>query len=312
MFGIQGDPEDLGHGVERAVYDSSRELRERSTQLRRDNSAERHNTASERDATAHERDLSALVRDRDAEARDLEDDSSDAEIASLTRRAGTPPPTARGEIILQAAHDRRRAASDRARSAIHRVEAGRDRDRAAHDRLLSADDRRSAAADRAQAVAESEADEVDMLTGARRRAPGLADMQREIDRAHRGDGQLIAAYVDVDGLKATNDTKGHHAGDVMLRHIVDVLQTNLRSYESVVRLGGDEFVCTISDTKLENVRRRFAEITAELRLTPDDGSITVGFAELQQGDSPMDLIDRADNELMTSRRTQSHERRAGS
>jgi diguanylate cyclase (GGDEF)-like protein len=99
--------------------------------------------------------------------------------------------------------------------------------------------------------------------------------------------------VDVDGVKATNDAEGHHAGDVMLRHIVDVLHANLRGYEPIVRLGGDEFVCTISNTRIENVRQRFAEITAQLRLTPDDGLITVGFAELEQGDSPMDLIDRA-------------------
>lgn len=195
---------------------------------------------------------------------------------------------------------------------MRRVEAGRDRDRAARDRVLAADDRMSAADDRAQAAAEREADEIDMLTGARRRSPGLADVQREIDRANRGNGQLIAAYVDVDGLKATNDTKGHHAGDVMLRHIVDVLRANLRAYEPIVRLGGDEFVCTISDTGIANVRQRFAEITAQFRLTPDDGTFTVGFAELEQGDSPMDLIDRADNELMTSRGAQSHERRAGS
>jgi hypothetical protein len=40
-----------------------------------------------------------------------------------------------------------------------------------------------------------------MLIGARRRAPGLAEMQHEIDRAHRGNGRLIAVYVDADGLR---------------------------------------------------------------------------------------------------------------
>lgn len=112
---------------------------------------------------------------------------------------------------------------------------------------------------------------------------------------------MIAAYVDVNDLKATNDCKGHHAGDTMLKHIVEVLQTNLCSYEPVVRLGGDEFVCTISDTTMESARERFDDITAELSLTPDDGSITVGFAELAPGDSPMDLINRADGGLIAAR-----------
>jgi diguanylate cyclase (GGDEF)-like protein len=138
------------------------------------------------------------------------------------------------------------------------------------------------------------------VTGAGRRAPGLADVQREIDRAHRGNGRLIAAYADVDGLKATNDTKGQHAGDLMLYHIVAMMQTHLRSYESVVRLSGDEFVCTISDATIESVRERFGQITAELSAAPDEGSITVGFAQLAPGDSPMDLIDRADSELIAA------------
>jgi len=166
-----------------------------------------------------------------------------------------------------------------------------------------------AAEDRAHAAAEREDDEVDALTAARRRAPGLADIQHEIDRANRGDGRLIAVYVDVDGLKATNDSEGHQAEDLMLKHIVGVLQTQLRSYAPVVRLGGDEFVCTISGTTIESVREQFAQIVAQLSLTPDDGSITVGFAKLARGDSPMDLIDRADRQLIAARDTRNQEQR---
>jgi diguanylate cyclase (GGDEF)-like protein len=297
---------DLAHGGAQDAYDSSREARERTTEARRTTPNERHNTASARDATAHDRDLSALARDRAAEARDLEDDGWDAEIASLTSSYGTKRRQAVGRSALRAARDRKRAASDRSRSAMHRVDADADRDRAAKDRELAAEDRVLAAEDRAQAAAEREADEIDTVTGARRRAPGLADIRREIDRAQRVNGRLVAAYVDVDGLKATNDARGHQAGDVMLKHIVGVLQKHLRAYEQVVRLGGDEFVCTISDTTIETVRERFAQITTELSLTPDHGSITVGFAQLADRDTPMDLINRADRQLMAARATPDH------
>jgi diguanylate cyclase (GGDEF)-like protein len=307
---------ELAHGLDRDVYDSSREARVRTTQVRRETSTDRLSTASARDATAHERDLSALTRDRAADARDREDDDQDAETASLTsffatrRETGyrylfmAQPETGYRQIILRAARDRQRAAADRARSAGHRADAGQDRDRAASDRHLAADDRSRAAEDRNQAAAEREADEVDALTGARRRGPGLLDMQREIDRARRGSGRLIAAYVDVDGLKATNDAKGHHAGDILLKHVAGVLRSNLRSYEPIIRLGGDEFVCALSDANIETVRGRFDQITAELRLSPDDGSITVGYAALEEGDSAMDLIDRADSGLIASRENQ--------
>jgi diguanylate cyclase (GGDEF)-like protein len=229
-------------------------------------------TASERHDTASARDLTARERDVSALARDR---------AAEARDHGT---------------DRDRAAGDRAL--------------AAEDRVSAAEDRVSAAEDRTQAAVERKADEVDVLTGARRRDPGLADVQHEIDRANRGDGRLIAAYVDVDGLKATNDSHGHHAGDLMLKHIVGVLQTQLRSYDPVVRLGGDEFVCTISGTTIESVRERFARITAQLSLTRDGGSITVGFAKMARGDSPMDLIDRADRQLIATRATRSQDQSA--
>jgi diguanylate cyclase (GGDEF)-like protein len=149
-----------------------------------------------------------------------------------------------------------------------------------------------------------EDDQVDMLTGARRLSPGLADMQNEIRRANRGNGRLVVACVDVDDLRAGDYSKGDHAGDLILKRIVSVLQANLCSNQPIIRLGGDEFVCTISDTSIENVRRRFDELIAALSLTPGDVSISVGFAELVRGDSPMDLIDRADRRLIASRDTQ--------
>lgn len=86
--------------------------------------------------------------------------------------------------------------------------------------------------------------------------------------------------------------------------------THLRSYEQVIRLSGDEFICTISDATIESVRERFGQITQQLNITPDDGSITVGFAQLVQGDSPMDLIDRADSDLIAARNTQRPARKA--
>jgi hypothetical protein len=64
---------------------------------------------------------------------------------------------------------------DRRADLVLRDEAPTDRDCAASDREQAAGDRLFAAEDRALAAAEREADEIDTVTGARRRAPGLAD-----------------------------------------------------------------------------------------------------------------------------------------
>lgn len=55
------------------------------------------------------------------------------------------------------------------------------------------------------------------------------ELQRDIDRVRGGTGALTLAYVDVDGLKATNDSEGHQAGDALLTQVVGVIRTHLRS-----------------------------------------------------------------------------------
>ena len=109
----------------------------------------------------------------------------------------------------------------------------------------AARDRESAARDRAEAALERRTNATDSLTGAWLRGPGLSELEREISRARRGNGRLVVAYVDVNGLKAVNDTRGHAAGDALLARVVAALRSNLRPYELVVRVGGDEFICAL-------------------------------------------------------------------
>ncbi len=103
--------------------------------------------------------------------------------------------------------------------------------------------------------------------------------------------------MDVDGLKAINDTRGHAAGDALLARVIAALRSNLRPYTLIVRLGGDEFICALSDAGIDDVRRRFGEIAKQLSVDPTVAAITVGFAELTQADSAMDLVDRADGDF---------------
>ena len=144
--------------------------------------------------------------------------------------------------------------------------------------------------------------EIDQLTGARLRGPGLVELDHEIDRARRTSGALVAAYVDVVGLKAVNDMHGHAAGDGLLRHAVGTIRTHLRSYDLIVRVGGDEFLCVMSGATIQDARQRFASIQTRLTAAPDPPAIKVGFAALGPRDSAAELIQRADAELPTSAR----------
>jgi len=162
-------------------------------------------------------------------------------------------------------------------------------------------DREHAAMDRRQALVELERAHTDELTGAYRRGAGGRVLQQELDRARRSGEGLVLAFVDVDGLKATNDQKGHAAGDARLRDVVGAMRSKIRSYEPIVRHGGDEFLCSFAGVGMVDVRGRFDEIEAAFRDQGNSGSISVGLAELRTDDDLQDLINRADEALIETR-----------
>ena len=123
--------------------------------------------------------------------------------------------------------------------------------------------------------------------------------------AKRTQTPLVLAFIDVDGLKTTNDSLGHDAGDRLLRRVVNTMRTHLRSYDLIVRFGGDEFVCSIVGTSLTAAAaERLALIDADLAKAPH-ASITTGLADLMPSDSLEDLITRADAALLGERKTRS-------
>ena len=53
---------------------------------------------------------------------------------------------------------------------------------------------------------------------------------------------LSIIMIDLDGFKQINDVYGHHAGDLALIQVRDILQKCCRKSDSIIRWGGDEFV----------------------------------------------------------------------
>ncbi len=237
-----------------------------------------------------DRDRNAEDRDRDAEARDEASEARSERADARDERAEAREEGA-SELDVGAAADRAGAL--------------RDRRGGASDRTQAADDRDAAAADRALSARERAISSIDEPTGAYRRDSGTLELEREVARAKRTNQPLVLAFADVDGLKVTNDSLGHNAGDQRLRQTVKSIRTRLRSYDLIVRFGGDEFVCALQDiTMSEAAARRFEAVNADLAET-EDGSITVGLADLRSEDSLGDLIARADEALYAQReRTQ--------
>ncbi len=56
-------------------------------------------------------------------------------------------------------------------------------------------------------------------------------------------------YIDVDGLKRVNDTKGHNVGDLLLIRFAQALKRACEFDEQCFRVGGDEFVIIVKETR---------------------------------------------------------------
>ena len=145
---------------------------------------------------------------------------------------------------------------------------------------------------------------IDELTGVLRRGTGMRLLQAEVDRVRRSGGRLVIAFADVDGLKRVNDTRGHQAGDHLLRLVAQTLRRRLRSYDLVMRYGGDEFVCVLNGAGAVEARSKLETCAAELRAKTGGDVLSIGLAELD-ADDPMDtavsLVGRADAALYRGR-----------
>jgi len=279
----------LRHGGDSAAHDATRDVRDRSA-------ARRKHTAQDRAEAANARDISAAARDAAAAARDEAAARWDRELAAREGQGSGSEPALKA-LLLRAVESRRTAAADRAaaaegrkRAAIDRAQAARDRDQAARDRIQAAQDR----IELAHQLAIAETDE---LTGARARAAGLAELEHEVDRAHRTTNQLVVGYVDIVGLKSVNDSSGHAAGDELLRRAVHAIRAHVRTYDMIIRLGGDEFLCVLSEMSVPTAAGRFEAINAALAKEPGAPQIRVGIAALRPQDTADDLVRRADHEL---------------
>src|SRR4051812_48589320 len=81
----------------------------------------------------------------------------------------------------------------------------------------------------------------DALTGCLNRRGWTEALEAEERRCGRHDLDAMVVVVDVDGLKAINDTEGHDAGDRCLADCGNALRGAVRAEDCVARLGGDEF-----------------------------------------------------------------------
>ncbi len=141
----------------------------------------------------------------------------------------------------------------------------------------------------------------DALTGVLNHGAMQVRIREEIARARRDGTPLGAVILDLDDFKRVNDTRGHAAGDELLRQVARLLQAELRPYDQVARYGGDEFVLLLPGSD-EATARAVAERCRDA-IGAQVGGCSLGVAQWHE---PLDadaLLEHADRALMLAKRT---------
>jgi len=142
----------------------------------------------------------------------------------------------------------------------------------------------------------------DPLTGLANRRLFLARLEAALARS--GPGQRTAVlYLDLDRVKAINDSRGHAAGDAAIAAVAERLRSGLRSADTVARLGGDEFGILLGPSTEPEALAVAARINALLEEPVSVGeasapmSASVGLALAAPGDTVQDVIRNADQAM---------------
>ncbi|WP_018861629.1 MULTISPECIES: sensor domain-containing diguanylate cyclase [unclassified Thioalkalivibrio] len=93
----------------------------------------------------------------------------------------------------------------------------------------------------------------DTLTGAYNRRGWTLALAAEEDRCARHGLPAGVVIIDLNGLKAVNDTEGHEAGDRLIATAGRTLRESVREVDTVARLGGDEFAALFPETPIDYI-----------------------------------------------------------
>jgi diguanylate cyclase (GGDEF)-like protein len=88
----------------------------------------------------------------------------------------------------------------------------------------------------------------DPLTGLFNRGQLFPTLEQEVLRTRRSERGFCLLMIDLDGLKAVNDSYGHHRGDDVLSQLGTVIRRSIRAVDTAYRQGGDEFLVLLPET----------------------------------------------------------------
>ncbi len=149
----------------------------------------------------------------------------------------------------------------------------------------------------------------DPLTGIGNRSHIESKIRSALDGFKSRQVPFGILFIDIDHFKLFNDTRGHLAGDKLLRLVANTIRNNLRMSDSCGRWGGEEFIALVYGLDL----RGLGKVAEKLRLTiqesrmPENGvemgvTVSIGATLVRSPDNLHSVIDRADRLMYRSKR----------
>jgi len=149
----------------------------------------------------------------------------------------------------------------------------------------------------------------DDLTGLYNRRYFMEKLAQQKALSERNECDFVICYCDLDHFKQTNDTFGHHTGDIVLQKFSEILKTSIREIDYAARFGGEEFVCLLVNTDIENALKvmerirktlqdyNFSDIAPALHAT-----VSIGITNFREFNTLQETLMTADNRMYIAKR----------
>jgi diguanylate cyclase (GGDEF)-like protein len=141
----------------------------------------------------------------------------------------------------------------------------------------------------------------DSLTGLANRYALDILLDQRTREVSRHSSPMSAIMFDIDHFKTLNDSRGHLAGDAILKGVAATLRENLRASDIACRWGGEEFLIILTNTTLPaaarvagTLRDRIEKSRHELDGSSIVVTVSAGVAAYRTNETAENFIARAD------------------
>jgi diguanylate cyclase (GGDEF)-like protein len=132
----------------------------------------------------------------------------------------------------------------------------------------------------------------------------------EIARAQRHQSSLTVLTLDLNDFKRINNRYGYPAGNLALQRFAKRLSSAIRASDLAVRMSGDEFVVLLPECKLGQIQavlNRLSPLEIEVEGSKVSFALWAGWAEYRVGETPEQLLQRADHSLCVDKQNRKRE-----